>query len=66
MSETPKDELDGPLIQIQVDLRARRFDRTTNDWRPFYVAAGTQFTVVKKGDTIDVQATQSIRSEGDG
>jgi hypothetical protein len=59
------DELDGPLFRVCLDVRAEQFDRTTNEWKSFHVAAGTQWTVAKRGDVIDVRTAQTIRSEAE-
>lgn len=59
------DELSGPLFRVQVMLYTQLFNRVTGEWVEHSTVSGPQFTVVKEGDSIDLQTNQPVLALSD-
>ncbi|HLG97113.1 MAG TPA: hypothetical protein VKX49_12440 [Bryobacteraceae bacterium] len=61
----PKDELDGPLFRVRLAAETQIYDRKTGEWQNHSVSPGSQFTVVKQGNSIDLEIAQPALSWDD-
>jgi hypothetical protein len=59
------DELDGPLMRIRLAVQTQLFSRNDGEWLDHSISSGPQFTVVKKGDAIDLETAQPVLSVDD-
>lgn len=59
------DELDGPLLRIHLAVQTQLFSRNKGEWLDHSISSGPQFTVVKRGDTIDLETAQPVLSVDD-
>jgi hypothetical protein len=58
--ERASDPPDGPLFRVRLDVTTQIFDRARGVWLDHTVSPGPQYTVVRRGDTIDLQTAQPI------
>jgi hypothetical protein len=51
---------DGPLYRVRLDVTTQLFDRASGEWKDHTVSPGPQYTLVQRGDTIDLQTNQPV------
>lgn len=54
------DEHDGPLFRVRVLTVTQFLDRATGEWKDSQVLPEITYTVVKRGDTIDLMTAQPV------
>lgn len=59
-SSLPSDELDGPLFRVRSFVITETLNRATGEFGNPVMLPETQFTVVKRGKTIDLMTTQPV------